>query len=385
MMLKKRFCSALIMAITAVCLPVCAMAGEKMTETEIPRRLSSGLEYLLGFTDPGSQTRFDPKRIGDIIDFTVADKPADTLFHAGQQFGAPSAYYEFDIRKSLGDLLQLLYNRQIPSFALMPSSVRYCYWSKIEGRPDPVLPDLWTLLPGLEAPVVFRGVQHVENTPDLFSGAYFAYDLDSALVLYRCSGRNVFISITRQRDVSQIGRKGLILGTDENWDYVYSGQKGLTRAGLGWVDAYMYDSYSISIYCETGTASSPRVHCAVLKGVRAGWADLNMVKTRHVYRGLQRYGAAVKKILESPALPAAGELARRFDSLNRLSSAQLRQRATTCLNHLVARYRNEKRLYRDCFARIFSHDAIGRMNRHELYALVALETMKQLLGRKTVL
>ena len=382
-MLKKVFCIVCI-AMAVAGLAVCAVAGEKMTETEIPQTLSSGIEYLLSFADPGSGTRFTPESIGDVIALAVSDKPGDRLYHTGKQFGTPSAYYEFDVQKSLAEILQLLYNRRIPAFALMPSSIRYCYWSAVEGRSDPVLPDLWTLLPAAVEPIVFRGVQHVENTPDLFSGAYFAYDLDSALILYRWNGRTVFISITRQKDISQIGRKGLILGADENWDYIYSDQAGLTRAGLGWVQSYMYDSYSISVYCEAGTAA-PRVHCAVLKGVRAGWADLNMVKTRHVYKGLQRYGNAVKKILESPALPAAGKLARDFDGLNRLSPAELRQRAGTCLGRLADRYRNEKQLYRDCFARIVRSEAINRMTRQELYAIVALEYMKQMLGGNRLL
>ena len=44
---------------------------------------------------------------------------------------------------------------------------------------------------------------------------------------------NVIITVSAQTDVSSVGKKGYVLGADEDWDYFYSGKKGLTIPALG--------------------------------------------------------------------------------------------------------------------------------------------------------
>lgn len=376
-MIKKLFLLALI---TIAVWPGYAPATENIQKIKLPGAISPELSYLLDFTGSASGNSFEPQRIRNVIDFVASEKNRAALYHDDGKFDATSAYYEFDIHKKLGDILKLVYNSKIPAFALMPSSLRLCYWSEIEGRKNRPLPELWSLLPKLGPPVIIRGVQHLENTPDLFSGAYFAYDLDSVLILCKFRGHNALIAISRQKDISDVGRKGLILGSDRNWDYLYSKQAGLTKSGLGWIRPYMYDSYSISIYYETDT-DTPKVRCAIFKWLRAGWANINMVKPKHLYRGMQRFGDVFQEIIESPALPAPGELVVEFAGLNLLSIEELRTRVKAYFDNLMEFYRNEKKLSRRCFATIFNNDFVNQMSRKELHSVVVLEHLKKIMGR----
>ena len=78
-------------------------------------------------------------------------------------------HYEFNINADLRQVLKLSHSPDIPSFLLMPSSVRLSYWTEINGHQQP-LPRLWQLLPDLQQTAVVKGIEHVENTPDIFSG-----------------------------------------------------------------------------------------------------------------------------------------------------------------------------------------------------------------------
>ena len=92
-----------------------------------------------------------------------------------------------------------------------------------------ILQRLGAALGNLSTPVLIRGREYVVNTPDQFSGAYYDYEQERTLILYEYQRRNVLISISRQFGMSGPGRKGLVLGHDGNWDYLYSSEIGLNR------------------------------------------------------------------------------------------------------------------------------------------------------------
>jgi hypothetical protein len=206
-------------------------AGSDLKEAKIPDSLHSGLEYLLSLTSRDKNEPVDLKLIQKVLDFVVSPKNSSSLYYTDKLFGSPSAYYEFDINRDLKHILQYAYNPDIPSFAFMPSSVRLSYWAEVNGQ-NQDLPKLWTYLSNSDCPIVVKGVEHIEITPDQFTGAYYRYDIDKALILCKYRGRNLLISISKQKDKSDVGRKGIVLGSDDNWDYLYSGRKGLSMRGL---------------------------------------------------------------------------------------------------------------------------------------------------------
>ena len=59
--------------------------------------------------------------------------------------------------------------------------------------------------------------------------------LKKSLLLFKYRQRNVLVTVSKQMDASTVGKKGYILGEDNDWDYFYSPKTGLTIPALGWV------------------------------------------------------------------------------------------------------------------------------------------------------
>jgi len=235
---------------------------------------------------------------------------------------ATGAYYEFDTRISFVNFLKYSYNQQIPSALTSPSSIRYSIWNGLPGKSQKMPANWETLLP-ISKPVIIRGIQRDAITPDLTTGVYYEYELQRTFILFNHKGKKVLITISKQIDRSNVGKKGAIIGSDDDWNYYYSDEPGSLKKGLGWVKAYIYDLFSVSIYVETG-ASSSVVRSGVFQWVRAGWSGVNFVQSGHVIKGMKRYGRNFKEILESPALPPADQIVAAYQKLYALPNSDIR-------------------------------------------------------------
>ncbi|MBW1746107.1 MAG: hypothetical protein JRG74_06795 [Deltaproteobacteria bacterium] len=359
-------------------------AGSDLKEAKIPDSLHSGLKYLLSLTSKDENGPVDLKLIQKVLDFVVSPKNSSSLYYTDELFGSPSAYYEFDINRDLKHILQYAYNPDIPSFAFMPSSVRLSYWTQVNGQ-NQDLPKLWTHISNSDCPIVVKGVEHIEITPDQFTGAYYSYDIDKALILCKYLGRNLLITISKQKDKSDVGKKGIVLGSDDNWDYLYSGRKGLSMRGLGWVSSYMYNSIGISFLYEVDS-KKPVVKYAAFKWLRAGWADMNVVKNKHIHKGLVRYANDLKIILEHPLLPEASELAKLFSDFENYPPEDIRAKVKSHLTALKDRYNGNKLSSGKNFPKNLNiRKYLDQMTNKEIYALLVVEYMKSILGKNRYL
>ena len=360
-----------------------AFGGENFSETMIPEMLSPGLTHLLELVDPDKQVDFDAKKVAEILNFIEIPKQQNVLYYADEKIGSPSAYYDFDVHRSLEDILKYAFNPDIPAIAMTPSSTRLAHW-QLDGSGGQAYSGLWKELTGLKHPIVMKGSELLENTPDTFSGAYYKYDLYRTLVLFKYRHRNVLISISKQKDVSQVGHKGYLLGPDENWDYFYSGKPGLTISGLGWVRSYMYDSYGISIYYEID-AQFPTVRCATFRWVRAGWSRLNVVKPFHIYKGSLRFAAAFKEIMESTYLPDVDTLTDTFLKMMNLPVEELKDKMKLYVDILEKRYSQVSSNSVKWSPNIFEDKLQWlEMSKEEMYSVLVVEYMKYVLGKTNI-
>ena len=189
------------------------------------------------------------------------------------------------------------------------------------------LPNSWLLVSPAGKPVIIRGLQRDGITPDLTTGVYYEYDLNRTLILLNHKGRQTLIVVSKQINISDVGKKGVILGNDDDWNYYYSGEPGSAKAGLGWVKSYIYDYFSVSVYVETGSSSS-MVRTGVFQWIRAGWSGINFVETKHIIKGIKRYAKNSKLILESPNLPAPNQIASAYQRLLSLPQNDLMEKYT---------------------------------------------------------
>ncbi len=349
-------------------------------EAPLPPEVVAGAEHLLSLVGPGNQESFQPERIAGLMEFVTRSKKSGVLFTAEPGKGFSSSYNEVDVRTRLTDLLQYAFNPAIPWFATSPSSLRSSSWMQTD-KPWTSLPRLWELLEKAETPVVIRGRETVENTPDMFSGGYYRYDLHRTLIVFNSGSRRSVISISKQADVSDIGRKGYIVGNDEDWNYFYSGEPGLNVTGLGWVKSYMYDSAGISVYTEAGQGQA-LVRAASFKWLRAGWSNINMVQNDHIYQGMMRFARAFKEVLESPRLPAVKTFENDCRTIAEFSDSAMRDQMTSYRQLLVLRAEKLEGGARRHLPEAFHSEGYWQgLKREEMESSLVLETLKRYLGK----
>jgi hypothetical protein len=156
-------------------------------------------------------------------------------------------------------------------------------------------------------------MQRESDTPDLNTGIYHEYDLKRTLILLNHNGSQVLVSISKQVSKSDVGKKGVILGNDNDWNYYYSGEPGSPKTGLGWVKTYIYDYFSVGVYAES-TTTPTMVRTGIFQWLRAGWTGFNFVKPAHILVGMERFARISKTILESPRLPAPNQIISAYQS-----------------------------------------------------------------------
>ncbi len=350
----------------------------------VSESVNPGLNFLLSMAESGHSQTFDSSMVENIIEFVRMPKTNADFFYPVNRSSISSAYHEFTIHKGLKHILDIGFNPNIPPFVLSPSSVRLAYWTEVNGK-NQLIPDLASKLAGLDHPVVVTGVEHEEITPDLNTGAYYGYDLNRILILMKYQGRPALISVSKQKNISDVGKKGAVLGKDGNWDYFYSGQNGLNKPGLGWVNSYMYDSYTVSVFIEQDGTGPSRVRCGVFKWLRAGWADMNMVQNQHIYKGLQRYSETVKEVLEHPYLPAADKMAEIFSVIKTFTADELRDKVKKYITQLSHKYRDNTSSGGKLIAETMKDSSyLSQLSQYQMQSVLAVEYIKFMIGKYSI-
>ena len=373
-------CRQLLIIFIVLITAATAAGNDSLTETKIPDRLLPDLVHLLNLVDPNHQGSFDPEKVKNLLDYVAKPKNADALYLVAPQFGTPSGYHEFDLRQNLERILKYTFNPALPGYLTTPSSIRLSQWKQVQGSGDQ-LPVLWDVIDTLDEPIILKGLEFVENTPDIVSGAYYSYHLYRALVIFKFKNRKVVLSISKQKGISDVGKKGYVLGSDDNWDYFYSGKPGLTVPGLGWVRSYMYDSSGINVYYEIDPYA-PLLRCATFKWLRAGWSKINAVKNHHIHNGMKRFEKSFKEIMEYPALPGINAFSDAYSKIKALSDNELREGIKIYLENLENRYGHDYRPPRAWSPKVFKDKSPWfQMSTEAMQSVLMMEYMKYALGK----
>ena len=360
-------------------IPLAAWSSDKMTKEKIPSTLNPVFEYLLALNSPDYNQSVDDQMLDELVAFVMMSKQQDRLYFADGPFDMTSAYHEFLFEKDFAHVVKLTYNPELPSFLTNPSSIRLSYWNRFEDGQDK-LPKFWEFLDDGKQPLIVKGHETVENTPDFNTGGYYRYGLDRALILTKHQGNNLLLSISKQPDISEVGKKGMVLGSDDDWNYLYSGKEGLNKSGLGWVKSYMYDSFSVVVYYEI-PGPSPKVKCAVFKWLNAGWRKINMVKEHHIHQGLLRYEKAFKNVVENPSMSDVSAMANIFTRITDMGLANLQQIYLEYLKSFRVQHADDKELSSGWVADTVADGQVEKMDPREIQAAIMLDYIKSLLGK----
>ncbi len=229
--------------------------------------------------------------------------------------------------------------------------------------------------------MIIHGLQHDSNTPDLNTGVYHEYDLKRTLILLNYKGRQVFLSISKQVNQSKVGKKGFILGKDNDWNYYYSGEPGTAKTGIGWAKTYIYDFFSIGVYVETGSAPMS-LRVGHFNWLNAGWLGINFVKSMHILDGLKRFANNFKVVLESSQLPTQNEIISVYQRLLNMSVVDL--------NRKYAELQKASRQSAERIGKIGRSESdkiisFANVSREQMVEELMLEYLKMTLGKPTLL
>lgn len=318
-MLNKK-CNVIVWAAVMWLFSCCFLSADVVSKNSPPL---TGFDHLLGLVN-SVKPSFDPNQIQDILAYVNSGHYQDEPEYRGGIKQSATAYCGFEVDADMERLIRYCYNPDIPSCAVMPSMIRLSAWRDLNGEKETELPILWKRLGNFTDPIVIRGIYYMENTPDPITGAYYGYDSYRTVILMKYKGKNVLVSILKQKDVSDVGKKGFILGDDNELDYFYSGEKGLNMMGLSWVKSYLYDSFSVSVYMENSTGKG--LKCGVFKWLKAGWAGKNIIRKSHIVKGLHRFEGVFKQVLEAKDFPSPDQLANICNTYRNLSTSELRKK-----------------------------------------------------------
>jgi hypothetical protein len=388
--LFKRSASA---ALAVVCLTFWLLAGAIGSAWAQPllgsstKQPSEAVEQSLGYLMSmirDKRVAFEPEKIQALLEFVSFQAEPGAEYELKRRDGLNGASLTLDLRTSLDRVLRYVYNPAIPTYIMYPTVVRRSAWLPGSDLLNSNL-KLWRLADNLTAPVVLHGQEFEEITPDASSGGYYSYDLDRILILTPFQGRPTFISVSKQKGPSSVGKKGASIDGGKDWTFVYTKEEGLTTGGLSWMDTFMYDQFSVTVYAQL-SASRPMTRYGVFSWLRAGWASINVIKPSHIYDGCLRAGNELKLLLESDSLPPPDELAEKVQKIKAMSDSEMLQRLTPLSKALAQMGAEHPVLRKSDFAEVVSKGRYAEnLSRDERTSLLIKEYLKKMMGRPSYL
>jgi hypothetical protein len=319
----------------------------------------------------------NPKSFQSLLEYVAQAKGDARDLIPARRYDGNGTVLRVTMKTSLSRLMRYCYNPAIPSYLLFPSVLRLGGWYRGSDILDKDTKP-WLHLDKLDNPVALWGTEYEVNAPDSFGGGYYRYDLNRLIILTKLGGKNVLISVSKQKDKSSVGKKAVILD-DGEWSYFYSGINGLNKGMIGWADTYMYDSASVQVFMEDGPNQTSFM---LFKWLRAGWMGQNFVQKDHINEGSTRYANAFKKIVESGRLPDPDELAQRVRELSTMSDAELERKIAAYSVAIENIAKKSPAMEKSEFQKVVEGGRYARtMNREERLSAILVEYLKSRLGK----
>lgn len=245
----------------------------------------------------------DAEHLDALVSFLEKSPRSGTVWEETRAEKGTGVGATFSVPTSMTRFIQYMYDPDIPVSAVVPGVVRLIRDVDGAGPCKGNYGGLRAEGGGREKPLLVRCRYIMEITPDGNSGAYYGYDQNEMTLLSSWHGRRFLLTVSRQGAPSDVGKKGYPVATrDGGTVYCYSGEKGLTKPGLGWVDSYIYTSFAITVYLEDSPGAGS-MKAVSYKWLNAGWMGKNMVRAHHISSGIQRFSQHLNRFLKSPNIP----------------------------------------------------------------------------------
>jgi hypothetical protein len=137
----------------------------------------------------------------------------------------------------------------------------------------------------------------------------------------------------------------------------------------------MYDSYSIMAYIEADPAA-PRTRLGIFKWVRAGWQDINMVRSHHIYDGMNRFANGLVEVLHHPRLADTSEIISEMARIQQLSQKEMKAATRRYLDRLKEKYPDS-----DTAALLEDDRYLNQLSRDQMESILIIEYLKEATGK----
>lgn len=376
----------IVQILIAVALTVPASGfADSLAPPEPPSEIDAGLNYLIDYCQPDQgRSSVDFARIQPVVEF-IRQAPEMADYLPPERDNTKGAFIAFSVQRSLPEIIRYAYNRHIPEGAINASSVNFSYWKEAAQDGTHTVLDLWQRLDDLSTPYIASGVVRESIAPDLHTGTYYEYDLQRTFVLFRQGQSRVMISLSRQMGSSDVGKKGYIVGHDQDWNYLYTQDTGLNKPGLGWVKPKISRYYSVCCFIED-QAGSGNVKIGVFQWLGAGWIGMNVVDSHHIRRGLVRFADQFKSVIECAQMPDAAALEQVCRRLEKTDDAILREKAKDVTRHIREKAEQDDALRdKPAIQKLDAAAYVAGMRKDQLVTLLMREYLKFCLGKETPL
>lgn len=366
---------------TALCIGLGALYPTQALSTE-PAAMPKEVTHVLAHLVDAVQTRHDVRleELTPLIDFADNAALSREDWAVDNLLDATGAYFGYSLSSPVERIISYLYHPGLPPSLFHPSVVRTGLWQR---EPQENIPMLWENLQEHDILALY-GRELEENTPDLNTGGYYHYETDRLLLLLKHNKKKYLISVSKQVEQSSVGHKGVVVGDDADWNYYYTGEEGLTKAGLGWVNSYIFDSFSVTVL-SADHADPQRSRHVMFKWVRAGWSGINMVRPGHVRDGCRRFAQSLTTLMESPKLPSVQAIAAMTDHVLAMSRTELEKTLKPYVQAMRELGEKDSTLSRRAFRSLLEQDFLKHYTLEAKQSLVMKEYLKDSIGMPALL
>ncbi len=342
----------------------------------LPKELEAALTELFEAVPAG---RADPdEHVVNMVLRFVVGTDSSTFLHPASRAHGVGVFYRDTIRQPLRVIAGYIVDPAVPAEAVYPATVRRGAWlpGGIASAGPALLKAAWPPA----KPLMARGQEREETTPELSSGCYYSYALDRLFILTGMGGRTALMTVSVMPKASGVGLKGAIAGKDADWKYVYTEKKGTNLPMLSWAETYLYGSATLNIFIESAPGSR-QTDVYTFKWAKAGWSGMNVVKPSHIMAGVKRYLGGLKTFMESSKRPQAAEIAAWSAELQRCSTDELQHMLSAFAADLEERAAHNEILSRPEFQAVLDNGGYAaRLNRENAVAEILKLRVRKALG-----
>jgi hypothetical protein len=275
--------------------------------------------------------------------------------------------------------LRYAFHPKIPKFLIFPNLLRLSGWhpnSDILKRSGLLADEI----ENLKQPLILNGREYEVTTPDPSVNTYFRYEVDRLLILSKYKEGTIFISVSKTKGPSDVGKKAVIID-DDNWNYFYSGIEGVNKRLISWAKAYLYHRASVFVYYQPQDTVA-RTKVLLFNWVKAGWKGINVVKYDHIYNGCLRYADRLKQLMETTYLPDANRLVQTLKLIRIMDTATIDQKIQQYALNFERIAKNHQGMSVAAFSQIIANGGYSKLlNEEERIGILQLEFFKSQIGK----